>query len=471
MRDAGGVKSVMVTGMRRAVVWVLVLSGLFTVGVGALAEDTRTITAAEAIDLAIQNNAGLHLAKLNLEVASLRLEAARSSAILPTIGLSVSPPSLGGTGLSQDASATLTAALPLPWGQGSLQASVGLDYNLTTSTLVAPMWQLALSDVLDLTNPMESQSSLQATQSALESAKRALAEVEQALIISTLQSYERLLSEAQQDSQNQASVDRLQEALAQVRDLAAQGYKGVQDVNEAKLLLVDAQVQAERSTATYASDLKMFCRETLGVSTDCQLAPLDLALADLLSDAHALLAADIPDSTINSSSAVLSAQQSVTDARETLRKTQSGALPSLSVSAKLTAAEWRVGVGLSFDVFSPSRSANIRIAEANLALAEGKLQSAREAARNGILNQQAALLSAVRSAESLDLETEKWQLEEEVMTARRDAGTLSESDWATFLDEKGSFAVDAAGRATSLLIAYLTCREAMGMELAWEEWV
>jgi hypothetical protein len=69
------------------------------------------------------------------------------------------------------------------------------------------------------------------------------------------------------------------------------------------------------------------------------------------------------------------------------------------------------------------------------------------------------------------LETEKWQLAEQVMTARHDAGTLSDSDWATFLEEKDGFTLDAAGRAASLLAAYLSYRSALGMEIQWEEWL
>ncbi|MCX6101515.1 MAG: TolC family protein [Candidatus Bipolaricaulota bacterium] len=461
----------MLIKMHRKLLWPLFLAGLSALAIGVSAAEVRTITAAEAIRLAIQNDADLRLANLNLTVANLRLEAAQNVALLPTVGLSVSPPSIGPTGLGQDATAALTASLPLPCGRGSLQASLGLNYNFSTAALVAPTWQLVLTDVLNLANPTESQSSLEASERAVESAERSVAATEQGLVFSTLQAYQGLLSKAQQASQNQASVDRLQGELAQVQELAAQGYKGVQDVNEAKLLLVDARVQAEKSAATYASDLESFCRETLSASSDCQLAPIELPLDSLLMEAHALLAADIPDSTINEASAVANAEQDVADSEESLLETRGGALPSLSLSAKVTAEEWKVGVGLSLSLFSPSRSANIRIAEANLSLAAERLESARVSARNQVLNQQASLLSAVRTAESLDLETEKHKLEEEVIVARRDAGTLSDSDWAAFLNEKDSFAVDAAGRATSLLTAYLTYREALGMDLDWEEWL
>jgi outer membrane protein TolC len=471
VKDAGGVTGAMVTRIPKKAIWILALVGLLAGSVGSSGSEQRTITAPEAIQLAIQNDSGLRLANLNLTLARLRLEAAQNAAFLPSIGLSINPPGLTGAGLGQDAAAALSASLPLPWGQGSLQASLGLDYDLSTSAFTTPTWQVVVSDVLNLASPTEGQSSVESSERAVESAERSLAETEKSLVLSTVQSYQGLLSKAQQASQNRESVDRLEEELAQVQDLARQGYKGVQDINEAKLLLVEAQVQAEKSAATYASDLETFCRETLGIPADCTLAPLGLSLAAVLAEAHVLLTADIPEGIISSTSTVISAKQDVVDAEAALQETRGGLLPSLSISAKVAATEWKVGVGLSFNLFSPSRSANIRIAEANLAVAEGRLESARISARNQILNQRTSLLSAVRSAESLDLETEKWQLTEEVTTARRDAGTLSDSDWAAFLDQKDSFAVDAAGRATSLLVAYLTYRGAMGMELDWEEWL
>ena len=57
------------------------------------------------------------------------------------------------------------------------------------------------------------------------------------------------------------------------------------------------------------------------------------------------------------------------------------------------------------------------------------------------------------------------------MTAKRTAGSISDTDWAQFLEEKGAFEIDAAGRATSLLVAHLTYRNALGMELNWEDWL
>ncbi|MEI6171002.1 MAG: TolC family protein, partial [bacterium] len=187
--------------------------------------------------------------------------------------------------------------------------------------------------------------------------------------------------------------------------------------------------------------------------------------------AHELLLVEVPDGAVTGAAAVISAQQGVGDAEAVLREARGDILPTLSVDAKINASEWKVGVGVSLSLFAPSRSVDIRIADASLALAKERLDSAQEIARNQILDLRASLLASIRSGESLTLETEKWQLEGQVMTARHDAGTLSDSDWATFLEEKDGFTLDAAGRAASLPAAYLNYRSALGVEIQWEEWL
>jgi outer membrane protein TolC len=230
-------------------------------------------------------------------------------------------------------------------------------------------------------------------------------------------------------------------------------------------------VKAEGSAQTYAADLEAFCRSTLRVEEMCQLASIDLSTTDLLAAARTLRENEIPEAAISGASAVIAAEQGVASAEDDLREARADLLPSVSVNAALDSDEWSLLVGLSLDLFSPSRKANVEIAETNLELAQEKLESALDTVRDEILGLKASLLSAIRNAESLALETEKWRLEEQVMTAKRAAGSVSDSDWAQFLEEKGTFEIDAAGRATSLLVAHLTYRNALGMELNWEEWL
>ncbi len=458
-------------GMLGKALWVLVLGGWVALSPAALASAPRMVTAREAIGLATQNDSGLRLARLSLTVAELRLEAARSALYVPSLSLSVSSPEMSSSGLQSRLGAGLGASLALPWGQGSLTANVGLSYDLTTWTLDTPTWQVSLSGLVDPSRPGGSLSSLESYESAADSTQQALAEAEVKLIISTLETYQSLLSQATQASQSQASMERLAASLTQTEDLANDGYKGEQDLNEARILLLDAQVQAEKTAGDYASALAAFSREILGVSEDCQLAAMDLSMSGLLEAGHALLDSEIPAAAVEDSVAVQTARASLDDAETTLAEARGSVLPSISLSGKADASEWRIGVGLSFDLFTPSRSADIAIAEANIAIAEEKLAAARQSAKNQILDLRSSLLSAVRGAESLTLESEKWALQEKLMSVQHDGGSVSDSDWAAFLAQRDSFTVDAGARASSLLVAYLTYRSALGMELDWEEWV
>jgi len=456
---------------RRVTPVLMLLVIALTVPGMASAGQSRTISPSEAIELAIENDSQLRQAELNLSLATLELGAAQVSAVLPAVGLAVDLPKLTAAGLGQEIGASLTASLSLPWGDGALTGGLGFSYNAAASELVAPTWQISLSDVLDLARPNAAAERIQSLKWAVESAKRSYTAAKADLVISTLKTYGTLLTEAKQAEWDAEAVNRLTIELDQVKDLAAQGYKGDQDVNEARLLLLDAQVQAEKSADAYATDLEAFCRTTLRIEETSQLSSIDVSMSDLLAAAGKLREDEIPGNAISSASTVIAAQQSVTTAEDDLRQARADMLPSVTVEAALDSDEWSLGVGVSLDLFAPDRKANVEIAETNLDLAKEKLDSARETVRNEIFNLKASLLSAARAAESLSLEEEKWRLEGQVMTAKRAAGSISDTDWAQFLEEKGAFEIDAAGRATSLLVAHLTYRNALGMELNWEEWL
>jgi outer membrane protein TolC len=425
----------------------------------------------EAVQLALQNAPELRQAELSLALAKLELEAAEYGSFLPAIGLSVDLPRLSAGGFSDEIGASLAATVPLPWGSGNVTASVGLAYDLTASSLALPTWQLSLSDLFDLAKPTSKAEDLASKKRAVDSATTSYATAENDLVTSTLKEYRTLLAEAQQAEQDSQTVDRLQSELDQVQSLIAQGYGGDQDLNQAQLALLDAQIQAQKSSQTYESDLESFCQRTLGLEENRQLEPLDLSMDDILAASHELLGMEIPESAIASSPAVISAQQGLDDATRALRSARCDALPSFSVKASVDASEWSVGVGVSFDLFAPDRWTQVKIAETQLAVAEQKLASAKQTALNAVLDQQTALLAATQNGERLALEQEKWQLEEQVTTAKHDAGSISDADWTDFLQQKNAFVVDADGRAAAVLMSYLTYRSALGLELNWEEWL
>jgi len=445
------------------------LLSVVAIAMGATA--SHAVTPSEAIERAIENDSQLRQAELSLALAVLELESVQASRFLPSLGVTVDLPSLTEAGLADEVTASLTASLPLAWGDGTLTAGLGFSYNIATSALTAPIWQVSLSDVLDLANLDTAAMRIRTLRWSVEEAERSHQSALADLVIGTLKTYSTLLSEAKQAAWDGEAVARLTLELDHIRDLAAQGYRGDQDVNEARLLLLDAQVAAERSASAYATDLEAFCRVVLKTEEPCELSPIDLPVDDLLAVANTLRGSEILDSAVARASAVIAAAQGVTTAEEALHKARADLLPSVSIQAALDPDEWSLGVGVSLDLFEPNRSANIKIAGKNLELAREKLNSAREAVRNEILDLRASLLSAIRDAESLDLEREKWRLEEQVMSAKRAAGSLSDTDWTGFLEEKGAFEVDAAGRATALLVANLTYRNALGLELNWEEWL
>jgi len=457
-------------GHRVTPIVMLVVLAFAALGV-ASAGEAREIAPAGAVALAIENDSGLRQARLGLSLAVLALRAAEYSTCFPTVGLAVELPQLTAAGLGSDIGGSLFASLPLPLGDGTLMGGVGFRYDTETSALAAPTWQVSLADVFNFARPDGTAQALEVRRRAVDSAERSYQAAANALVVSTLRAYGNLLAEVRQADRDRQGVDRLTAGLKKIEELAAQGYKGDQDVNEARLLLLEAQVRAEENADAYASDLEAFCRETLGIDEPCRLSSLDLTTTDLVAAARGLLEAEIPAGAISGTSAVIAAEHGAADAEDALREARADVLPSLSIEAKIDPEEWSLGIAVSLDLLAPDRKTNVDIAETELELAKEKLDSARRAARNEILNLKSALLSAVRTAESLTLETDKWRLEEQVLTAKRDAGSLSDSDWAEFLEEKDAFEIDAAGRSTSLLVAYLTYRNALGMELNWEEWL
>jgi len=177
------------------------------------------------------------------------------------------------------------------------------------------------------------------------------------------------------------------------------------------------------------------------------------------------------DAAVEASTAVRSALQSVEDAREDLASVLREMLPNLSIEAGYTNGAWALGGSIEFDFFSPDRGDRIEIARANLALAEEKLAGARTQQRNALLHQQASLVESLRDLDRLALEEEKWALEEQVMTVKHEVGSIGDADWEEYVESRDAFVLEAGQREASLLLAYLNYRDALGLELDWEEWL
>jgi outer membrane protein TolC len=105
-----------------------------------------------------------------------------------------------------------------------------------------------------------------------------------------------------------------------------------------------------------------------------------------------------------------------------------------------------------------------------MALAELNLQTARATVRQRILDQSAALLSALQALDRLSLEEEEWNLKEQINRSKYEAGLLSESDWFQFQRDKETFVLEAQQRLASVLLAYLNLQAALGGPVDWEAW-
>jgi ABC-type enterobactin transport system permease subunit len=104
-------------------------------------------------------------------------------------------------------------------------------------------------------------------------------------------------------------------------------------------------------------------------------------------------------------------------------------------------------------------------------MAEDQLAAAQETVRDRLLRQQTTLRSALASLDRLPMDREKWSLDQTVTKAKWEAGSLSDEDWQSFLEDQRAFAADADQRGVTLLVAHLAYRDGLGLELDVEEWL
>lgn len=427
----------------------------------------------EAIVLALEHHSDVHQAELGLQIAQLELEAAWARSTVPSIGLQVSPPDLSVEGFAEDIAGTFGVGLSLPWGtQTNLSADLKLGWNRTTGEWDSPGWEISYSQRLDLAQLDVGFEELTAKQQAVTNAQSALEQARDTVVLDTIEAYSDLLSAKAQLVQAQADLRQAEADLTKVEEQVDAGIKGEASLLEVKLAVLDAQITLEQTETAYATDKDTFGRVTLGINEDYEPVAFELRLDELTAAASALVVDnEIPEAAVLDTREVQAAQEKVTDVKDALRTARADALPELSIQAGIDETGWEVSWGVSFDLFSPDRFIEIDIAAANLDLAKAQLEDTQERVRNSILNQQTALQKSLKDLERLPLEKEKWMLEETVMRTKFEAGTISEQDWEDFVEEKQTFDLEKDGRVTSLLLAYLTYRDGLGLKLGWEEWL
>ena len=463
------------TEIRTVLVALTITAGLLAMTGPAFADratsnDTVNLSLHRAIELALAHNPDIRQAELNLRLAELKLQAARASTYLPTIGLTIQPPALSsGTGISPEIQGSFAAGLSLPWGT-DLNAGLSWSLDWTTGEAGISSWNVSLSQQLDLAQMDSGTDELGEKRASVASARSTWQRTKEQLVVEVIDQFSELLTEKAKLHEDQADLQAAQDELARVKEQVQAGEKGKIDQLEAELALLEAQIALRKEQNSYASAKEAFGR-TIGIDTDYDPSAPDIPIDRLIAAAKDLLKMSVPASAIAASAKVRSARAALNEAERTLDAARKSALPTLSLDAGVSNEGWKIGAGIAFELFDPARGTEVEIARLSRKLAAQALLAAQEQARNDILDQRASLQEAVDEIAQLKLEEKKWSLEEEVDRAKLAAGLLSPAEWREFNSEKQAFRRTEAAAKLALLAAYLQYRARLGLKLDWEEWL
>jgi len=430
-------------------------------------------TVTEVVDRALGQHSELRQANLSLRLVELELDASLASFSLPSLSFQVQLPSLTLGGLTGELAGSLGGSVSLPLGSSAqLSGGLGLVWNVDEGSWALDGWSLKYSQKIDFSQSSSALSEIERKRDTVADSEANLADTRNAVVLETIETYSQLLSDEDAVSQAQLKLERANDELTSIEALVEEGIKGAAELNQARLDVLDTQIKLDRLRTAYEQELETFARETLGTTEPIELSPFELRIDDLREAAEALVERDdLIDEAVDAATAVRSALQSVEDTRDDLASVLREMLPNLSIEAGYTNGTWAIGGSIEFDFFSPDRGDRIEIARTNLALAEEKLAGARTQQRNALLHQQASLVESLRDLDRLALEEEKWALEKQVMTVKYEVGSIGDADWKEYVESRDAFALEASQREASLLLAYLTYRDALGLELDWEEWL
>jgi len=437
------------------------------------ASSASTLTVNEAIELALSNHPNIREEELKVQLAELQLQAALSTIGIPALDLQISAPTLSNDGFSNKVSGQFGAGFSLPWGTSS-QVVGGLQWawDRLTGDWTVPGWGISFVQIVDFTDPDTASDHIDQQRDAVERAREKLEKARAAVIIETISRYGQLLSNGQGVDNAEADLIDAEENLATVEELATSGIRGEQSLLEARLQLLDAQIEVDKLRSSHEEQLTRFSLQWVGAEQLVALIPMRLdretlikAAADFLSDESVISTA------IDISAEVDAAKEGAQEAERALQAAQRAALPSLSISAGITEQGWSVGCNLSLDLFSPNRGLQLEIAKVQLSLALQAVSTARIQRENYLADQFQALDNALCSLNRLPLEEEKLALEMGINRTRFEAGSISAAEWQAQLKAQNAFLIMAEERVTSLLLALLEFRDALGLDLHWEEWL
>jgi len=432
-----------------------------------------TLTVNKAIELALSNHPNIREEELKVQLAELQLQAALSTIGIPALDLQISAPTLSNDGFSNKVSGQFGAGFSLPWGTSS-QVVGGLQWawDRLTGNWTVPGWGISFVQMVDFADPETASDRIDQKRDAVERAREKLEKARADVIIETISRYGQLLSNGQGVDNAEADLIDAEENLATVEELATSGIRGEQSLLEARLQLLDAQIEVDELRSSHEEQLARFSLQWVGAEQLVVLIPMRLNRQELIKAAAAFLSDESVISTaIDISAEVDAAKEGAHEAEQALQVAQRAALPSLSISAGITEQGWTVGCNLSLDLFSPNRGLQLEIAKVQLSLALQTISAARIQRENYLRDQFHALDSALSSLNRLPLEEEKLALEMDINQTRFEAGSISAAEWQAQVKAQNAFLIMAEERVTSLLLALLEFRDALGLDLHWEEWL
>jgi len=456
------------------VIGIVVCAGVFSSISGVASEsDGAMLTLAEAIRIGLDQDPTLRQAEIALEIARLELNAEVSTFLLPTVDLNLSAPSLTTEGWSGAFTGTLSAGLSLPIGTSSqLSGKLNIGWDPATGFWSASGWNVSYSQRLSIAQPDTATDSIIRRRQDVADAEAALAQAQSDLVAGISQSYAKLLSAMASLEQAELARAEAMQTLERAQADFDTGHVAETVLIKARISLLDSEISLEDRVDDLAEKQEQFYVQTLGMSEAAKLMPPVFALDALIEAAEVLLAnQDAVEAAVASFSAVVSAEEALSSAEDALSKSRLGIAPEMTVQAGLSDKGYSIGWSVSLTLFTPTWSEDVGIALLQVELAEERLRSAIRQAESSIGNSQKSLQTALKDINRLPLEEERWTLEEQVMRSKLEAGSISQDDWTDFRQQLEAFRLDVNERSTTLFIALLEYRSALGFPLEWEEWL
>jgi len=427
----------------------------------------------EAIELALSNHPNIREEELKVQLAELQLRVALATIGIPSLDFQISAPTLSNDGFSSKVSGQFAAGFSLPWGT-SIQVAGGLQWawDRMTGNWSVPGWGISFVQTVDFADPDTPLDHINQKRDAVERAREKLAKARADVIIETISRYGQLLSNGQSVDNAEADLITAEENLATVEELVNNGIRGEQSLLEVRLQLLNAQIEVDELRSSHDEQLTRFSVQWVGAEQLVALIPMRLDREGLIKAAVDFLSDEsIISTAIDISAEVDAAKQGVEEAEQALQAAQRAALPSLSIAAGVTEKGWTVGCNLSLELFSPDRALQLEIAKVQLSLALQAVSAAMIQRENYLADQFHALDTSLSNSNRLPLEEEKLALEMDINQMRFEAGSISAVEWQAQLKAQNAFLITAEARVTSLLVALLEFRDALGLDLHWEEWL